>query len=51
MDLTKEELLTIKGGAWSAALVNATVKGFEFLYNLGKYVGTTISRVWSKNLC
>lgn len=51
MKLNNSELLEIKGGAVSATLINAIVKGIELLMNLGKMLGSTIRRATSNNPC
>ena len=39
MILQRNELLKIKGGAFSAAMINAIVSCFEGLFELGKSLG------------
>ena len=52
MELTKEELKDINGGTMiSAALFNAIVRGSEFLLGLGRSLGTSIRRYFSRNYC
>ncbi len=51
MKLNKEELLKISGGAVSATLINAIVKGIYILIELGKSLGSTIRRVTANKSC
>ena len=50
-ELNKEELKQISGGAISAAMVSAIIKGVETVLEVGRCVGTAIRRVFSKNVC
>ena len=51
MILEKKELCQIEGGAITAALVNAILRGFQFLFDLGKSVGSSIARMTKGNYC
>ena len=51
MILEKKELCKIEGGAITAALVNAILRGFQFLFDLGKSVGSSIARMTKGNYC
>lgn len=51
MVLKKNELTNIVGGAVTATMFNAIVKGFMFIFDLGKSVGSSISRIINKNYC
>lgn len=51
MKLDRKELLNIKGGAASATLINAIVKGISLLMELGKTLGSTIRRVSANKTC
>lgn len=51
MKLNTNELLNIRGGAFNASLVNAFLKGFQFLYDIGRVVGTSIRKAFSKDFC
>ncbi len=51
MVLKKNELINTTGGALTASLFNAVVKGFMFIFDLGKSVGSSISRIINKNYC
>ena len=48
MILKRSELLKIKGGAWSASMVNAIVNRFEGLFELGKSLGKNFALWLSK---
>ncbi|MBP3635240.1 MAG: hypothetical protein J6J17_02110 [Bacilli bacterium] len=45
------EMKKIKAGGLSGTLVNAFVKGFSTFSDLGRYVGSSIRRFVSRNLC
>lgn len=49
--LSKEELLEIKGGSVSAALISAITNIFVKLFDFGKSVGSALRRTSSKNYC
>lgn len=51
MRLNNNELLMIRGGAASATLINAIVKGISLLIDLGKSLGSTIRRVSANKSC
>lgn len=51
MIYSRKELLDIQGGSISATMINAIVRGFQFLFEVGKSVGSSISRMISKNYC
>lgn len=52
MEINKENLIKIKGGVkMSAALITSLYKSFTFIFDLGKYMGTAIRRIKTKNLC
>lgn len=50
--LSEEQLLQINGGvSASASMVNAFVRGFTLILNLGRSLGTSIRRMQDNNLC
>lgn len=49
--MTKEELLNVHGGAFSASLINAVVRGFSLVVLLGQYAGSAVKRMTKKNYC
>lgn len=51
MIYSKRELIEIEGGNISATMINAIVRGFQFLFEVGKSIGSSISRMVSKNYC
>lgn len=51
MILTDYELKSINGGAITSTLINAIVKGFSLIIELGKSLGSTIRRVTSGKTC
>jgi len=51
MKLQCEELMEIKGGALSAALLNAIIKGFESIFKLGQTLGSALARLKSGKKC
>lgn len=50
-ELTKQELLEISGGAISASLITALVRGVNALLELGRSLGTAIRRIQTGNFC
>lgn len=51
MKLSEEELNKIYGGAISAALLNAFSRAISTILELGRTVGSSIRRFYSKNYC
>ena len=51
MILEKKELCQIEGGAITAALVNAILRGFPFLFDISKAVDSSIARLTKGNYC
>ena len=51
MQLSDKELNTYIGGALTATLLNALLRGFNFVLDLGKTIGTAIRRGTSGNMC
>ena len=51
MQLKDCELKTISGGALTSTLINAIVKGFNLIIELGKSLGSTIRRAISGKSC
>lgn len=49
--LTTNEMKQIKAGSISGTLWNSIVKGFTTIGDLGRYAGSAIRRLVSKNLC
>lgn len=50
--MTKEELITVKGGAsLTASLLNAVVRGANLILQAGQYAGSAFKRLVSKNYC
>ncbi len=51
MKLSRNELLNVYGGTISATLINAIVKGFSVIVDLGKALGSAIRRAVSGKTC
>ena len=51
MKLEKEYLLTVQGGAISAAIITALFKGIGTIVDLGRSLGSAIRRLTSKSVC
>ncbi len=51
MKLNRNELLNVYGGTISATLINAIVKGFSVIVDLGKALGSAIRRAVSGKTC
>jgi len=49
--LNDVELTNVVGGAISATLVNALVRGFTAIFEFGKAVGTAIRRAKTGTIC
>ena len=49
--LGNEELMTVKGGSISGAVIEAAIKLMNSVYNLGRIFGSSIKRVVTKNYC
>lgn len=50
-DLTKEELQKIYGGAISATLLNAFIRGINTILEVGRSLGSAIRRIIAKDAC
>ena len=51
MQLSNEELKNLIGGSLTASFLSALVRGFNFILDLGKTIGTAIRRGTSGNAC
>ena len=51
MQIGKNELLNISGGAISASYITAIVRGINSLLDLGRSFGTAIRRILSGTIC
>lgn len=51
MQISKNELLNISGGAISASYITAIVRGINSLLDLGRSFGTAIRRILSGTIC
>ncbi len=51
MILKTQELKMIEGGAFSATMLNAIIKGFENIFSLGRTLGSALSRIISGSRC
>lgn len=51
MELKKQELLTITGGALSGTLLNSIVRGINAFLDLGRSIGTAIRRLTTNTIC
>ncbi len=49
--MSNEELILVKGGAFSASLVTGLVSAFKTIFDFGKAVGSAIRRVFAKQFC
>ncbi len=50
-ELSKEQLLNITGGAITATLINAIVRGVSVFLDVGRSVGSALRRLISGNKC
>ena len=51
MQLSKYELEEYVGGAFNATFLNAIVRGFSFVFELGRSIGSSINRVMNHSVC
>ncbi len=49
--MEKEELMKIKGGGLSSTMVNAVVKVFDIIIDLGRSLGSAIRRTSEGKIC
>ena len=49
--LSDEELLCVKGGAASGAIIEAITKLMDAIFNYGRSLGSSIKRIITKNYC
>lgn len=49
--LSNDELIKIVGGSISASLINSVVKALTIMIEVGRNLGSSISRVRNKNFC
>lgn len=51
MEINKQQLLQIYGGAISGTLLNSIVRGINALLDLGRSLGTAIRRIGNNSIC
>lgn len=51
MNLNKEEMLKVDGGAITSAMINAISKAVNTLYELGRQTGSALRRIISNKYC
>ncbi len=51
MKLSEYELSNLQGGAITAALLNSVARVLNTVLELGRTVGSSIRRIYSKNYC
>jgi len=51
MELNKEKMKQINGGAITSAMINAISKAINTLYELGRQTGSAIRRILKKSHC
>ena len=51
MELKKQELLQIEGGAITATLINSLARAINTMMNLGRSVGSAIVRIYKGKIC
>ena len=49
--MEERELKNISGGAINATLLNAIIRGASLLYELGRSIGSSLSRVRTGKYC
>ena len=50
-EIKEEEMKTISGGNFESPVINAITNTLEFIYNLGKELGSGIRRLIDNNYC
>ncbi len=50
-ELSIKETKKMYAGGFSATLVGYVLKGFNFFTDLGRYLGSSIRRIYDNNLC
>ena len=51
MNLNKEEMLKVDGGAITSAMINAISKAVNTLYELGRQTGSALRRIIKNKYC
>lgn len=51
MELTREELNNISGGGISGAIMTSIIRSANFLFDLGRSIGSSIRRIISRRYC
>ncbi len=51
MNLNETELFCIKGGAITSTFLNSVARVITTILDLGRTVGSSIRRIYSKNYC
>ena len=49
--LTKEELKQVVGGSISGAVISSIFKGLDMMQELGRSLGSSIRRLFTRNFC
>lgn len=49
--LSNEELMNIKGGTISGALMESIIKVMDKIYEIGTSIGDSLTRLFSKRSC
>lgn len=50
-ELTTKETKSMYAGGFSAAMAGYLIKGLNFFTDLGRYLGSSIRRIYDNNLC
>lgn len=51
MNLTKVELMNLNGGSWSATMFNAFARTVNTIFDLGRSIGSSIRRIFTRSYC
>ncbi len=51
MKLKPNELMNVIGGGITASMINAIVDGFQLIFDIGKSIGSSISRLVTRRAC
>ena len=50
-ELSKKETMAIYGGGITSSLITALTKGFTFFVDIGRFLGSSIRRIFDNKLC
>ena len=51
INLDKKQMKSIKAGSINGTILNAIIRGATVFVDVGRYMGSSVRRIVSKNLC